>query len=190
MYYILLPSPLTQHGIVDYPRLKNDSFVVGRSIREQLADPLPFPADTTAEAPPPDFTQRVIPVMSDRMVATLRAAGVDNLQCFRAKLQNPQTNEVWTNYLAVNVLGCVSCADLERSEYSEIGGGLLHFSWLVIDPDRAGGALFFRLAESPSTIVAHRKVGDALYGTPAPRLTGFRFWPTAAEDVAKLRSEN
>lgn len=189
MYYQFLTSPLAEFGITNYPRFDGVSFTVGREIDRELPRPLIFPADTTAANPPPDFTQRVIPVMSSRLLAALREAGVDNLQSFEARLENPETGESWTGFSAVNIVGTIECADLGRSDYSELGGDLLSFSWLVIDPKRAKGALFFRLAESPSTIIAHRRVGDYLYDPKRPKWTGFRFWPASAEDVAKLRKE-
>jgi hypothetical protein len=189
MYYQFLTSPLAQYGITDYPRVEGVSFTVGTPIRQDLAEPLRFPADTTAENPPPDFTEMVIPVMSDRLLSALREAGVDNLQSFEARLENPDTGEVWTGYHAVNIIGTIECADLDQSEYAELGGGLLSFSWLVVDPKRAKGALFFRLAEAPDMIIAHRKVGDYLFDPKRPKWSGFRFWPASAEDVAKLRKE-
>lgn len=189
MYYQLLTSPLAEYGITDYPRLEGVSFTVGQKIHQELTCPLLFPTDTTAENPPPDYTQRVIPVMSDRLLNTLREAGVDNLQSFEARLENPSTGESWAGFNAVNIIGTIECADLSQSEYRELGGDLLSFSWLVIDPKRANGALFFRLAESPSTIIVHRRVGDYLYDPKRPKWTGFRFWPASAEDVAKLRKE-
>jgi len=189
MYYQFLTSPLATCGVTDYPRFPDVSFTVGSRIGRELPLPLQFPVDATAQNPPPDFTELVIPAMSDRLVAALREAGVDNLQCFDAVLQNPETGESWKGYQAVNIIGCTACADLSRSEYTEIGGGLLGFSWLVVDPKLARGALFFRLAESPSMIIAHRSIGDHLYAAGQPRMSGFRFWPAAAEDVAKLRKE-
>ena len=77
---------------------------------------------------------------------------------------------------------------LEKSVYEEMGGGLYSFSELVIDPERAQGQLFFRVAEAPATIIAHQSVGDYLYGGACPKMTGFRFWPTDAESLQKLRN--
>lgn len=186
MYYEFTSSPLATHGVTGSPRIAGVSFTTGQPISATVPKPLHFPADTTAENPPPDFTRMVTPVMSARLIDELLSAGVNNLQCFDAVLTNKSTGETWHTHKAVNIVGLVSCADLSRSEYAKIGGGLYDFNSLVVDPNRATG-LFFRLAESPSTIIAHKSIGDHLYGPKTPRMTGFRFWPTAADDVAKLR---
>ncbi len=189
MYYQFLTSPFATCGITDYPRFDGVSFTAGRRIDRELPGPLLFPSDTTAENPPPDFMECVVPVMSDRLLKVLREAGVENLQTFEARLENRATREAWTGFQAVNILGTIECADRSQSEYSELGGGLLSFSWLVVDPERTNGALFFRLAESPDVIIAHRKVGDFLYRPEFPKYSGFRFWPASAEDVARLKKE-
>ena len=186
MYFEFLTSPLATHGITGAPRISGVSFITGRPIGVDVPEPLRFPADTTAEHPPPDFTCMVVPVMSNRLVEALRAMGVDNLQCYDTILENGDTGESWRGFKAVNVIGLVSCADLEQSQYTKLGGGLYDFASLVVDPRRAQG-LFFRLAEAPGTMIAHKSVGDHLYGPTTPRMSGIRFWPTDADTVAKLR---
>jgi hypothetical protein len=127
--------------------------------------------------PPPDFTGILIPVISNRLVKALQDIGVDNLQCFPAVLRNEETNETWTNYQAVNIVGTIACADFSQSEYEEMGGGLFGFDQLVVDPKKITGQIFFRLAEDPSEIIAHKKIGDHLYGPSTPDMTGFMFRP-------------
>ncbi len=69
----------------------------------------------------------------------------------------PQSND----YLAVNIIGTIAAADMLKSVVLDDPDGPLItviFESLVIDEAKAGGHLFFRLAESVSTVVVHEKV--------------------------------
>jgi len=115
----------------------------------------------------------VIPLMRDDLLAALQGAGVDNLQTFPVLLADPRANRVLENYCAVNIVGLIRCADVEKSQYDDIGGiGVitLGFRRLVIDERKAAGALFFRLAESVCSIIVHEKVKDALPPSKFPYL--------------------
>lgn len=192
MYFKFLISPLAKSGLIDHPKIDGfdgTSFIVGDFIKEPIPEPLKFSSNATVETPPPDYMEMMIPVMSDRLVDALKSVGVDNLQCFDAIVENPSTGDSWNGFNAVNIIGRIACADLRQSVYDKIGGGLLGFDWLVVDQDKAHGALLFRLAEAPGIIIAHKKIGDHLYGQNCPNMTGFRFWPTAADAVAKMRAD-
>lgn len=187
MYYQFLLSPLVRYGIIDRPR-QETSFLTGLPINPGPVEPLRFSVNTTLDNPPADFYSYVLPVMSDSLIAALQNAGVNNLQCFDALLENPDSGDRWTEYKAVNIIGLVGCADLRRSSYEKLGGGLYIFNELVINPRKASKNLFFRLKEAPSTIIAHKSLGDYLYGEVCPKMTGFRFWPTDADSLRKMKN--
>ena len=78
-----------------------------------------------------------------------------------AVLTNPVTGETFENYLAVNVVGLVSCADLAKSDARPLAH-VQYFLKLEIDPGKPRDALMFRLAESPMEIIVYEKVAKAI----------------------------
>ncbi len=107
-----------------------------------------------------------IPVMHNSLLEALRAAGVNNLELFPARITNPNTGEVHEDYQAFNVLGLVSAADLENSTLmNESDSPTLldtDFDGLVIDEEKTMGFRLFRLAESCSAIVVSEEVKAAI----------------------------
>jgi hypothetical protein len=97
-------------------------------------------------------------LMQERLVETLRSAGVDNLQTFPAEIRHEDTNEVVQGYVAVNIIGRVSCANLSQSKAEPLIGESKYIEKLVIDPAKARGALMFRLHESSMIVLVHEQV--------------------------------
>ena len=101
-------------------------------------------------------------LMSDRLVSALRVAGVDNIDTYPTTLVNTETGQTYS-YQAVNIIGLIAAADLEKSEWHSYDGDGVSdttFESLTLKEDRARGALLFRLAENTSTILVHEKVRD------------------------------
>lgn len=136
-----------------------------------LPDDLPVPfrytmrVDADAEGVPQQprmfsfFPSRS--VMEARLVETLQAAGVDNLQLFPAVLRHPEAGSEYTNYFTVNVVGLVSCANVGESTAEPLAD-VYYFHDLVIDPAKTRDLLLFRLAESPMEIIVHERVARAI----------------------------
>ncbi len=165
MYFELNDSPWEKYGVKKWPDLPEgvSAFHSGDLITVDVPEPVEFIVDNTAEHPPTDFVTSFMPVFSNRLLDAFRKAGVDNFQTYKARLKNPDTGETWDNYQVVNILGKVACADLEHSVYKERMGVNKSFKKLVIDVDKANGALFFRLLESHSKIIIHDVILDYLY---------------------------
>lgn len=145
------------------------SFLSGAIIHTALPVPLMFETGYSMQEPPTAILSNRIPVLSDALIKALQEAGVSNLQCFPAEVNSSVDGTVWKNYQAVNVVGLIACADLEKSKYTIImercGEGavpLMGFKKLMVDPVRAGDQLFFRLAEEPSTIIVSGRVVEYL----------------------------
>lgn len=100
-------------------------------------------------------------LMSKRLVAALEKAGVDNLQKFEVELVNEKTGKVNKDFWNVNIIGLVSCAEVDLSETSELGSGY-YFHNLVIDPTKVGDLLMFRLAESMMDVLVEERVARAI----------------------------
>jgi len=104
-------------------------------------------------------------LMTRRMLEALRAVGVDNLDAYNAIVRHPGTGFETRDYVAVNLLGLVSAADLSRSRV--VGGSSDHkldtgFEGFTVDAARARGMLMFRLAENTSAILVRRTVREHL----------------------------
>src|SRR5687767_14787133 len=113
---------------------------------------------------PPVFDE-VPQVMTGEFLEALRSAGVDNIDSYDATLQSEDGSVVLSGYKAYNIVGLVSAADLEKTEFSpdnpsrQIDASL---RGLVVDETKARGLLLFRLAESVDTILIHDSVKAVL----------------------------
>ena len=105
------------------------------------------------------------PLYRDDVLETLQRAGVLNLELFDVEIINESEDKIYANYKAVNILGLIQCActDSENDETFDIS-----MEGLSIDEEKAGGALFFRLAENISAVVVHEKVVDAFESSNIP----------------------
>ena len=101
--------------------------------------------------------------MHKRLVAALEAAGVDNLQTFPAEVTDGTSGVVSNDYVVANVIGIASVADLAESQSQELADVRV-FERLVIDPEKAGRALMFRLAESQIEIIVAETVAETIRG--------------------------
>ncbi len=114
------------------------------------------------------------PLMRDDLVEALKAAGVDNLQVFDAVIRDANSGERHTNYRAVNVVGVVAAADMDRSGKSEMSDSDMidaSFESLAVAEGQAAGLLLFRLAESVNAVIAHARVRAVV----EPRVPGIEF---------------
>jgi hypothetical protein len=101
------------------------------------------------------------PVMSDDLCEALKSAGVDNLQLFEARIEDPRTGTNYTNYKAFNILGVVAAADMAKSVLMGTSDSKMidvDFESLAIDDSKASPFLLFRLAESVNAIIVAESV--------------------------------
>lgn len=123
--------------------------------------PLRFKLNSTWGNKMSDFFEAGIPVFSKKLLNNFRAAGVDNLDAYEAEMYDDETGQVWGDYFAVNVIGSVSCANMDESSYRDPTGSgkiTVFFKNLVIDPSKTNGMLCFRLMESLGDIIVHERV--------------------------------
>lgn len=100
-----------------------------------------------------------IPLFSKELVQALRSVGVNNLQTFPVSIVEREGLDIDQEYLAVNIVGCIKCVDMNKSEHTDIAGQqVFAFRQLVIDETKTQGQLMFRLAESLTSIIVHEKV--------------------------------
>jgi hypothetical protein len=99
---------------------------------------------------------------------------VDNLQLFPAVVQDKKKKQEYTNFKVFNVIGVISAANMGESTLMGTSRSTkinVDFDSLVLDESRIGSALLFRLAESVSAIVVHRKVKAHIEASKIPGMT-------------------
>jgi len=157
-----VPPPGMTFAVIDESPDLDIPWRMGLPYGKPLPDPIRCTLSPEGGPDMPDLFLPGIPHFSDRLLAALDAAGVDNVVRYNAELVDP-SGRVHTNYKAVNIVGAVSCADLDRSEFLPVlEPPLMAFTHLVIDEARARDLPFFRLAESTLWILVAERVKRAL----------------------------
>jgi hypothetical protein len=107
----------------------------------------------------------VPPILSDKLLDVLRAAGVSNLDVYEAVIQSADGQVSLKGWKAFNLIGLVAGADLSQTRFTP--GQPSRFldasiDGLALDPAKISGLRMFRLAENTSAIVVHRAVKAAV----------------------------
>ena len=142
-----------------------DSWRLGARFPGPLPEPIEFLLLPTHSDDMLEMDNTDALLMTRRLHDALRGAGVDNLDAYQAVIRHPGTGKVIKDYLAVNVIGLISAADLGKSTVvGGMSGGLLDvdFEGVAVSEERARGALMFRLAENTSAVLIHERVRDHL----------------------------
>lgn len=153
-----------QQNLIDVP------FWSGHSISVLMQDALELSMDA-------DFANGQLPTFYDTpgLIArkefhlALRDLGISNLEVFPAIIRDEANNRVIDDYVLLNVIGIVSCADLDQSEYESLGDedDPMHvIDKLVIKTDRVKGLDIFLVLEDPQLIVISERVHRHLQGYP------------------------
>jgi len=146
----------------------------GHIIKANIPEPLRYEIHEDDEGVMrPFFSAESQPLMSDGILEILFKCGVDNLDTYRAEIVETRTEKIHVDYKAVNIIGLVAAAG-EESETKSLGLGpddSLVSSWfekLVISETKAHGFLMFRMAESVSIVIVHRKIKEAVENANLP----------------------
>lgn len=106
-----------------------------------------------------------ITVMSKRLLDALQHAGVSNLDTYAVELHDPVNVQVHTNFVAFNLTGAMSAADVGKTKSApknveEVTPSAHHA--LPPDAHTPRPPLLFRLTESLNAILIHESVCDAI----------------------------
>jgi hypothetical protein len=149
-----------------YPDVPGIStWMMGSRFDVPVPEPIRLEWDPESSGPRKHLYKAPIPLFHRELISALRGAGVDNLDCYRAEILDVKDRSVTKDYLAVNVIGVISAADMSLSRYASYSSPPLidvDFDLLIIDPAKTLGARLFRLAERVSGIVMHREVKEHL----------------------------
>ncbi|PTL77830.1 hypothetical protein DAT35_42265 [Vitiosangium sp. GDMCC 1.1324] len=175
MYRSIEPDFYSDYSIVENPKIPEGvHFMRGALIQESLPSPLTFRVNFPKSVPLPHMLGERIPVVSDRFVAALRKAGVDNFQLFPAVLRNPNEHAEWTGFHVFNVLGLLDAADMDASKYQTLMAGndqvpaLVEFEELVLSRAATYEKPMFRIVQEPSLLLVHERVVDVLKSESPP----------------------
>lgn len=130
--------------------------------------PLSFEVDVSpSRAAPPHFLGQRLPLVSDRFIAAIAAAGVDNFQAFPAHIRCPRQGTEWPGYSLFNVIGLLDAVDRDSSVGEslmdeEAGPELIEFEKLVLARDKTIGLDMFRLWSNPAMLLVHDRVRQTL----------------------------
>jgi hypothetical protein len=123
-------------------------------------------------------------VCSPKLMVTLAAAGVTNIEYFPVTVVDKKRGITRTDYRAANILGAVACLDVDNSKVDTFTNGsgyssVEEFSLLEDQikplPSMKSPPLLFRLAEFTYHVIAHQSLKDAF---ERDGITGARFIPT------------
>jgi len=101
-------------------------------------------------------------LMTPKLIEALQQAGVQNIQLFPTEIKEHGSGKVLEKeYLLVNILGLVLCADIDNSDHDPIGE-TFYFHNLKLDESKTNELPIFRLAESPFEIIINEKVAEII----------------------------
>ena len=176
MYYKMIVNQMVDTFISEEPAAsKKYSFMSGDLIDDGPDQILEFKIESYGEIEPLDFHELIIPVMSKRFVNALNEIGVDNIQTFPAVLVHEETGLKWSEYFAVNIVGKLACANLDKTTYGTIGAGVIDIENLILDYEKTKSAILFRLAEDPTIIIINEKIFNKLDSFSEPSFRGASF---------------
>ena len=147
------------------------SFLDGEWLDFTPQEPLIINIEASGDEIPAHYIRNTVPLFSGTMIELFKAAGIDNFQAFPVKLISSIDGTVWDNYFAFNVLGTIDAIDHTASTGTIIMGGdmdgdglppLVDYTNIVINPEKANGALMFRDVKMPTQIIFDDKVIDFL----------------------------
>ena len=114
-----------------------------------------------------------VPLMTQNLYQILLNSGVSNIDVYSTYISDIDTHEVYEGYVAFNIIGVISAAELSKSVFEAPDGPLVSvdFMSLTIEQSKPRGALMFRLAESVNGIVVHESVKKAIEAASIDTLT-------------------
>jgi hypothetical protein len=116
------------------------------------------------------FANGVLPTfyMSPAVIGTkqfyqdLQSCGVDNIEVKPVLIHDAVNNRTIDNYLLLNFIGRVSCADMDKSDYGEIDEDMYIMNKLVIDSKKVHDLNLFLVDEDTGSIVVSEQVYNYL----------------------------
>lgn len=143
------------------------SWLSGRVIQVLPAAPIRLTWDpATIDAAVSDYEPVGIPLMSDRLLEVIRAAGVEHLQRAPVEIHGEHAHAIDRSFAAVNIVGAPTCVRESRRgtrvRLGEIEPPVYWYEGFEVVVDRAMGMRLFRPAELRSAIVVDGVIRRAI----------------------------
>lgn len=100
----------------------------------------------------------------------LTEIGINNIEAKQVIIQDNVNDKTYDDYLLLNIIGRVSCADMSKSEYHSLGDGMHIMNTLVIDSSKTQGMELFLVHEDTGCVVVSERVHDHLQSKGYPDL--------------------
>jgi len=127
---------------------------------------LPYDENDPDQAPlTPSFYDDTVVLMRDDLIEAMETFGVDNLDTYAVNLTDPDDGSVRTDYKAVNIIGLIGAADMNKSiatVHNNIPLVDVSFDKIVLHEEKIQDFLLFRMAENMMTILIHEHLRDYL----------------------------
>lgn len=88
--------------------------------------------------------------------------GVDNIEAQPVVIKDTVNDREYTDHLLLNILGLVSCADLDQSDYAALGEEMMVIDELVLKKSNIGDLNMFLIREDTDCIVISEQVHSYL----------------------------
>jgi hypothetical protein len=136
-------------------------FKSGQPFEEDFEVPVHFTLDEDLrQGELPTFFSTPAWVARRQVYSDLHHLGIDNIQAYEARIEDPVDGRVIGDYQFLNVVGLVSCADMAHSEAETIGPGMVMINDLVLDSHRVPSLDLFLLAEDTDKMIVSQRVHD------------------------------
>ncbi len=158
MYYKIEPVYKDETITIDRRSHWDYSLTLGEIQPKDMPEPIEYQVDTEIGGTYLPATFLPESVFSNAFIKKLLDYGVDNIQTYKVNIVNPDTNQGIEGYQAVNIIGKISCADMDASECERLIEDQYIFRKLVINPLKTHGAYMFRLGQCTQIILIHEDI--------------------------------
>jgi hypothetical protein len=177
MLYVLERDPsITIVGMVrDTDTSLVSRFTTGIMIdRANAPTNLSVDVESAPDEYPDYFELQQIPIVSSRLLAALRSAGVDNFAAYPAPIIE-KTRQI-DGHSVLHIIGRVAAVDAASSTVTRFAGRIARIRKLALAPGLATDLHIFRLDEKQYVILVSKKVRDALQGLSGVVLSPAEGW--------------
>jgi hypothetical protein len=137
-------------------------FKTGQTLREEVRGEVELTMDIELRLGPlPTLFMSPALIGTKRFCETL-AEGCDNLELYPTVIRDPVDGREDRSYQLINVIGRVACTDMEKSEYTSLGPGMMIIDNLVLKLNHVPDADIFHVHEDPDCVVVSESLRSRL----------------------------
>lgn len=162
--YFLMARKIPENGtIIRKSSHRFTELKTGRFLPETFKNPLECQLlGDYADGVMPTFYMSPAVIGTQQFYDDLLYSGVDNIETKPVIIKDLVNNRIIEDYLLLNFIGRVSCADMEKSEYNDLGDDMKVINKLVIDPDKITDFNLCLLDEDTDCIIISEQVYNHL----------------------------